>query len=177
MIETDRKKLEEILDKEVIINDNKLSRKKIDSFEDKFKIKIPQEYKDFMVNYIESYINSDYQFPMIEKSIITPKSGFETIDYLYSSNFVENAEKYILNYGRKMVPIGEADGDIICIGVEENNFGKIYYIYHEDENEELKYYLIAESFNNFILSFEKKVEKKINLEEVEIELDENLWND
>ena len=50
-------------------------------------------------------------------------------------------------------------------------------MYHEDEDENLNYYLIAESFDKFILSFEKRVENMINLDEVEIELDDDLWND
>ena len=177
MIKTVRKKLEEILDKEIVTHDNRLSNEKINAFENKFQIKIPEEYRWFLVNYSESYINSDYQFPMIEKSMITPKSGFETIDFLYSSDFIENAEQYISNYGKEMIPIGEASGDNVCIGVQGDGFGKIYYVYHEDEDENLNYYLIAESFDKFILSFEKRVENMINLDEVEIELDDDLWND
>ena len=177
MIKTVRKKLEEILDMEIVTHDNRLSNEKINAFENKFQIKIPEEYRWFLVNYSESYINSDYQFPMIEKSMITPKSGFETIDFLYSSDFIENAEQYISNYGKEMIPIGEASGDTVCIGVQGDGFGKIYYVYHEDEDENLNYYLIAESFDKFILSFEKRVENMINLDEVEIELDDDLWND
>ena len=176
MVETMKQKLVEILDKEIVINNNILSEKEICIFENKFKIELPKEYKDFLTNYVEVYINDDYQFPMSEKSVFTPLSGFETMDFLYGGDFIVNAEQYISNYGKEMIPIGEASGDIICIGIQENNFGKIFYSYHEDEGNK-KYYLVAKSFNEFILSFKKKVENSINLDEVEIELDDELWNE
>lgn len=175
MIEAVKKKLSEILDKRVIISEKKLSEMRISEFEDKYQIKVPKQYREFLLNYGEAYINTGYQFPMIEKSIVTPQSGFETIDFLYSVSFIENAEQYIEENGIKMLPIGQASGDIVCIGVQEDKTGKIFYMYHESED--LDYYLISESFVEFILSFEKQEEKVINLDEVEIELDEELLND
>ena len=52
--------------------------------------------------------------------------------------------------------------------------GKIYFIYHEDEDKDE--YLAANSFNEFILSFEKREGHGIDLDEIEIELDDDLWN-
>lgn len=154
MLETVEQKLEEILDKEAVIDDNRLSEKEICVFEKKFQIELPKEYRDFLTNNIEAYVRDAYQFPMLERTMITPKSGFEMIDYLYVGNFIINAEQYILDYGKEMIPIGEAGRDTICIGTQEDNYGKIYYSYHEDE--ESNYCLVSPSFNEFILSFEKK---------------------
>lgn len=81
MIEAVKKKLSEILDKRVIISEKKLSEMRISEFEDKYQIKVPKQYREFLLNYGEAYINTGYQFPMIEKSIVTPQSRIETIDF------------------------------------------------------------------------------------------------
>lgn len=177
MLEVVKQKLEEILDKEVVINDNVLSVNEICNFENKFQIQLPEEYKDFLRDYVEVYVNDNYKFQMSEKSTITPNDGFESMDYLYSADFILKAEQFFSNYGKEMIPIGEASGDIICMGIQGERYGKVYYFYHENESIEQNYYLIAESFNEFILSFEKWVEDIINLDEIEIELDDDLWND
>lgn len=168
-------KLNEILDMEVVINSEKLSMKRITDFENKYGFKLSDEYKDFLIKFNETYIKDYYKFPMAETSNLTPKDGFENIDYLYVGNFIKNAEKYMKHWGEKMLPIGETAGDLICIGVQENIAGKIYFIYHEDENEDKAAYLVANSFNEFILSFEKRERSSIDLDDIEIELDEDLW--
>lgn len=171
-----KQKLDEILDMEVIIDNQKLSKEDITNFEAVHNIKLSKEYKDFLMNFKEAYINDYYKFPLIEKSDLTPENGFENIDFLYVGNFIANAEKFIKNYGKKMLPIGETAGNTICIGVQGNMEGKIYYIYHEDENEDKDEYLVANSFNEFILSFEKQEGNSIDLDEIEIELDDDLWD-
>lgn len=171
-----RQKLDEILDMEVIIDNRKLSVKDIANFEDKHGFKLSEEYKDFLMNFKETYIKDYYKFPMIEVSNLTPEDGFENIDYLYVGNFIKNAEGFMKDWGEKMLPIGETAGDLICIGVQGNIAGKIYFIYHEDENEDKTAYLVANSFNEFILSFEKHERNSIDLDEIEIELNDDLWN-
>lgn len=171
-----KQKLNEILDMETVIDGKKLSETEIADFESAHGIKLSKEYKDFLMNYTEVYINDDYKFPMIEKSDLTPESGFENIDFLYVGNFIQNAEKFIKEYGKKLLPIGETAGDTLCIGVRGDMSGKIYFIYHEDEDENKDEYLAANSFNEFILSFEKREGHGIDLDEIEIELDDDLWN-
>ena len=75
------KKLEEILDKEIFNSSNSLSDEEVSAFEDEYNIKLPKEYKFFLMNYMEGYINADYRFPIIEKSVITPVDGFCSIDF------------------------------------------------------------------------------------------------
>lgn len=170
------RKLNEILDMKTVIDSQKMSETEIADFESAHGIKLSGEYKDFLMNFTEVYINDDYKFPMIEKSDLTPESGFENIDFLYVGNFIQNAEKFIKEYGGDMLPIGETAGDTLCIGVRGDMTGKIYFIYHEDENEDKDEYLAANSFNEFILSFEKREGHSIDLDEIEIELDDDLWN-
>lgn len=78
-----------------------MSDEEVSAFEDEYNIKLPKEYKFFLMNYMEGYINDDYRFPIIEKSVITPVDGFCSIDFLYVGNFIKEAKKYIFNYGRK----------------------------------------------------------------------------
>ena len=106
IMEEIEKKLEEILDKEIFNSSNSLSDEEISAFEDEYNIKLPKEYKFFLMNYMEGYINDDYRFPMIEKSVITPVDGFGSIDFLYVGNFIKEAKKYIFNYGMENLPIG-----------------------------------------------------------------------
>lgn len=168
-----KQKLNKILYEEITIDNKLLSTKDIYNFENKYNIKLPTEYKNFLINYIERYINENYYFPMIEKSMFVQNDGFESVDYLYGGSFIENAERYIDEYGYEFLPIGEAVGNIICIGIQKNNFGMIYYLYHEDSLQH--HYLVSRSFNEFILSFIKReTAYNINLDEIEIELDENL---
>lgn len=169
-----RQKLNEILDMKTIIDSKRLSEIEIADFESAYEIQLPEEYKDFLMNFPEVYVNDDYKFPMIEKSNLTPENGFENIDFLYVGNFISNAEQFIKEYGINLLPIGETAGDTICIGVQGNTNGKIYFIYHEGEDKDE--YLAANSFNEFILSFEKRDDHGIDLDEIEIELDDDLWN-
>lgn len=171
-----KRKINEILDMNAVIDNRSLSKIEIAEFESSHGIRLPEEYKDFLMNFIEVYVNDDYKFPMIEKSELTPESGFENIDFLYVGNFISNAEKFIKEYGIKLLPIGETAGDTLCIGVRGDMAGKIYLIYHENESEDKDEYLIANSFNEFILSFEKRDGHAIDLDEIEIELDDDLWN-
>ncbi len=63
------------------------------------------------------------------------------------------------------------------MGMQGERYGKIYYWYHEDESEGgggEGYYLVAESFGKFILSFEKKPMELSNIDDIEIELDDDL---
>ncbi len=47
-------------------------------------------------------------------------------------------KKYIFNYGRKNLPIGVSiSGDLLCMGMQRERYGKIYYWYHEDESERI----------------------------------------
>lgn len=169
-----RQKLNEILDMKTVIDDKRLYETEISDFESAHGIQLPKEYKDFLMNFPEVYVNDDYKFPMVEKSDLTSESGFENIDFLYVGNFISNAEKFIKEYGTKLLPIGETAGDTICMGIQGNMNGKIYFIYHEDENKDE--YLAANSFNEFILGFEKRESHGIDLDEIEIELDDDLWN-
>lgn len=179
MLNIIKDKLHKILDKNIIIDNKTLSKDEIETIEKKYNILFPSEYKEFLTIYNEVYVKENYMFPMIEKSTITPKDGFESMDYFYSGNLEKSIQDFIDEYGNNVIPIGEAGGDdYICIGIEGELNGKIFYVYHEEEVRNNKYFLIANSFIDFILSFEEhEIECNIDLDEIEIELDSDLWND
>jgi len=147
------KKLNEILDKKYNNGTSRLSIEIIEDFEKRLNIHLPNEYKEFLTLYYSCYIKEDYYFSMIEKSKITSSNGMKALDYFYNSEFVNNAGNFISIWGNEVLPIGESSGDYICIGVQKNNFGKIFVLYHEDEERENGLYLAADSFYQFILSF------------------------
>uniref|UniRef100_UPI00300B0FA1 SMI1/KNR4 family protein n=1 Tax=Solibacillus ferritrahens TaxID=3098620 RepID=UPI00300B0FA1 len=103
------------------------------------------------------------------------------------TNNAYNIESIIQTYkgilGSIVMPIADADGgDLICIGLKDKYRGKIYYWYHEgemtDEDGKEYYYLIANSFEEFILKFSLHERKKnVNLDDIELFLDENLLKD
>lgn len=148
-----KKKLNEILDKDCNNSKKKLSINDLEKFEKKYGILVPEEYKEFLTSYYSCYVNDDYYYPMIEKSKLTPEDGMEVIDYFYNLEFISNVDNFIAIWGDRVLPIGCAAGDFICIGIQKENFNKIYHLYHEDEDRTNGLYLAANSFNEFILSF------------------------
>ena len=148
-----KKKLNEILDKDCNNGKGKLTQKQLSEFEKRYDVSLPEDYKDFLISFYSCYVNDDYFFPMIERSKLTPDDNMETIYYFYNLEFETKAKEYVNIYGINTLPIGESAGDYICIGVQPNNKGKIYLLYHEDCEREDGLFLIANSFKEFILSF------------------------
>lgn len=146
-------KLNEILDKQCVNNRSKVSKKSIALFEKQFQISLPEYYKEFLEKYYSHYIKDDYYFPIIEKSKLSCSNGMEMMDYFLNDELIPIATNFIDLWGDSVVPIGCAAGDYICLGVSEDNYGKIYFFYHEDEDRSDKLYLIANSFYEFVLSF------------------------
>lgn len=146
-------KLNEILDKSEKRGRKKISSLKMRRFEKEMNTDIADDYKEFLYNYSSCYLKDDYFFPMKEISELTDENGLETMDFFYNTEFIDDSDDFIGLWGDKVLPIGESSGDYICIGIREENKGKIYMLYHEDEKREDGLYLIADSFSDFILSF------------------------
>lgn len=154
-------KLNEILDGLCVNNKSKLSKKSIALFEERFQISLPECYKEFLGKYYSCYIKENYYFPIIEKSKLSCSNGMEMMDYFFNDELITIATSFIDLWGRAVIPIGCAAGDYICLSVSNDDYGKIYFYYHEDEDRSDKLYLIANSFNEFVLSFKYiKPEKK-----------------
>ena len=155
MIERISSKLEEILNMDVNNGKQILTEKELSAFERKYGLSLPDEYKAFLTSFYSCYVREGYYYPMKERSSLTPENGMEVIDYFYNTEFISDVDNFISLWGNSVLPIGRAAGDYICIGVQEKNYGKIYYLYHEGLNENETVCLIANSFNEFILSFKK----------------------
>lgn len=181
------KKMNKIMDKDTSVKSDVLSEKDIMRVEQTYDITIPFEYKEFLKEYGGCYIKDDFMYISKEASPVTPEDGFDSIGYFYGNKNenifdVIKTNMYIL--GKELIPIADANGgDLICIGTEGVYNGKIYYWYHEGnvENEEDargKLYLIAESFAEFILNFEKHERNlNIDLDDIEMTLDDDLLDD
>lgn len=133
-----------------------ISPEELENIEKKYKITIPEVYKEFILNNKCRYIKDDYYFPMRERSVFLPENGYDFIDwFIDGESFDEELESFYYNWPDDVIPIGMSGGggDYVCIGCKGDKFGKIYMLYHEDEEREDGLYLAADSFEEFILSF------------------------
>lgn len=146
-----RDKLNEILDFDECLTTESLSKAEIKRFEHDTQIRLPREYKKFLMNFFEAYVG-DYQFPMKEKFSFCP-DGISEMDYFYVESLFEEAQYFFEEHGKNYMPIAPSMGDFICMGLQGNQYGKIYYWWHEEYED--RYHLIADSFHEFILSFGK----------------------
>lgn len=147
-------KLNTILMKEISDDRTILTLNEIEDFENEHGIKVPDDYKEFLSKYYSCYVRDEFSFPMIEKSSITNDDGLEKIMFFYNKEFITMADRFSEIWGNKVLPIGEGlGGDYICIGIHASNFGKIFVLYHEDDERQDCLYLASNSFNNYILSF------------------------
>ena len=175
------KQLEMILD--VKMGKNKFeSLEQICEFENKYKIELPCDYKQFLLQYGSSYVEDGFFYKAIEKSEITPEDEYDSADYFYGNDLVDNMDVYSEEFKQKLVPIANANGgDYICIGVKDEYKDKVYYWMHESsENMEESLSLIAHSFADFIDSFEEREVQETDpaiLDDIELEMDDDLWND
>lgn len=147
-------------------------------FEKKYNVNLPTAYRQFLFEYGGGYIKDDYCYRALENSPLTPKDGYNSTDYFYGSDIADNMKIYIEELEQKLIPIADAGGgDFICIGVNGEYREKIYYWAHEKDGDlKERLYLIANTFEEFILSFEMH-EQEISLDDIELFLDDDLLND
>ncbi|WP_080873400.1 SMI1/KNR4 family protein [Oceanobacillus timonensis] len=187
MNEIIKSKLNEIIDMDMstIRRDNyNASTNEIERI---YNINIPLDYKEFLLEYGGSFIKDGIMYQPIESTPVTPEDGFDSINYFYgitNDNYdIELAiQTYIEVLGTDIMPIADAGGgDLICIGLKEEYRGKVYYWYHEREKTiegREHFYLIANSFKEFILKFmSHEREYNINLDDIDISLDDDLLKD
>lgn len=180
--------LNEIIDLDITVSKKEDTFKSIGKIEQIYETELPSDYSEFLEEYGGCFIKDNRMYQPIEETPLTPKDGFESIGFFYGiTNDTYNIESIIESYkgllGNTIMPIADADGgDLVCIGLKGKCRGKIYYWYHEGEklnkNGEEYYYLIANSFDEFILKFSfHERENDVNLDEIELFLDEDLLKD
>ncbi len=149
-----RKKLDEIAAAELTEDFSTLTAGELDAFEAERGIRIPAEYREFLTEQCAFYVADDFGYPMREVSEMTSDDGNEKLEYFYNREFVSGSDAFARVWGENVLPIGEnMGGDYVCIGIRGDHYGKIYFLYHEDEERADGLYLIADSFEEFILSF------------------------
>lgn len=148
-------KLDEILDKEELFEDEKADISEIEAVEKKYNVKIPDVLKEFLMTNIYEYAADDWWFTVIEDCPGIDDNKLCFMDNFYSSQgFIDHADSFVELWCDDVLPFADIPGgDYACIGVKEENFGKIYMLVHDDDMKEMPLYLVAESFNDFILSF------------------------
>ncbi|MBR1443053.1 MAG: SMI1/KNR4 family protein [Firmicutes bacterium] len=157
------KKIKEIFDQDTIIGTEILSSEKLNIFLKEYNISLPDDFKYFVTHFNPFYIKEDYYFEMKEKSSLTPTNGYEYLDCFYTIDIIDNTKIFFDTHTNSVMPIGESNGDYVCIGITPNNYGKIFYFYHEDEERKDGLYLIADSFTDFIMKFQYLPDNIINI--------------
>nr|WP_243881218.1 SMI1/KNR4 family protein [Rummeliibacillus suwonensis] len=153
-----------------------------------YNVNIPLDYKEFLLEYGGSFIKDDIMYHPIERTPVTPKDGFDSIHCFYGiTNNNYDIEIAVQTYheilGTDIMPIADAGGgDLICLGLKKDYRDKVYYWYHEEEMEKEDgrehFYLIANSFKEFILKFKNHaIKNDIKLDDIDIFLDEDLLKD
>ena len=133
-------------------------------FEKSLKVSLPKDYRDFLKEYgnntMTFYRSVCYQ-PR-KKSPLADKDGYDGFDLFYGLekdgyDLNEMLKTYKGRIPDSFIPIAEAPGgDQILLGIKKDSqYGKIYFWDHESRGtNEDDIYLIADSFNDFIKSFE-----------------------
>lgn len=156
-------KLSEILVLDLDIVKHSDTSATINEYEELMDVTLPCSYKSFLIKYGACMVKDDYYFKAIETMPITFDDDFYQMDIFYGVSDGEYDWLSAVKSNRDMIgvdviPIGDtAGGDLICLGVTPENHGNIYYWDHENEIEYSDgsqiFYLIAESFDTFIMSF------------------------
>ncbi|MPQ31648.1 SMI1/KNR4 family protein [Clostridium estertheticum] len=148
----------------------------LDELEGRNDIQIPEEYRKFILKYGGLSFEEDMCFRPIEKSRWTQENSMQGFDYFYgldgdNLDIRKKRNIYLDRMPNSIIPIAECPGgNQLCLGVELNNYGKIYFWDHENELEAKKMlgfnklteinsywdnvFLVSESFSNFIMDLE-----------------------
>lgn len=137
----------------------KINESNIIEFEGKINLKLPLEYRLFLLNhnggecepsvfiFTENGIESDSSV----RSFFAIGGIDDDYDLEENIDIYINEEKRLLD---GLIPIAEDDfGNLICICCEGSNTGRIYFWDHENEDEDdlsANLFLVSNSFNEFI---------------------------
>ncbi|MBY0595220.1 SMI1/KNR4 family protein [Bacillus bingmayongensis] len=87
-----------------------------------------------------------------------------------ANSFAKNIEFYHETLPAIIFPIADLPGgDLVCMDKESN---KIYFWFHEMEDENI--FLVAENFQEFIMSFQHEQVERANLDDIKLNLSSEL---
>ncbi|CAH1225980.1 hypothetical protein PAECIP111893_05309 [Paenibacillus plantiphilus] len=154
------------------------SEEELIRLEEKYEIDFLEIYKIFVLKYGNSTFENDVRYRPLNQSHWTGKDGLNAFGSFFGfeegvNNLEENIKRYYDRVPNSIVPIADDGvGNLISIGIKGDHIGKIYFWDHENEitakimlNEKVyvgvsvddyweNIFLIAESFFDFIKSFE-----------------------
>ena len=126
-----------------------------------FNTPIPEDYAWFISKYGNSFISKDYGFRPRENNPWLSKGGLNEITCFYSgkrggdSGVINIRKRYLDQIDSWFLPIAESPGgNQILLSLRPEDYGSVFFWDHEgglDNNT----YLIAESFREFLLTFEE----------------------
>ena len=133
-------------------SNEKTSLKDIENFENIHNLKLSNSYKNFLLNFnggnvepnlfkisgaAESVVNVFYGLN-ISKTYDELSEVFESLDSAIPNNFLAIGD--------------DPGGNQICLGISNENFGKIYFWFHdiEDNDKEENMIFLSDDFDNFI---------------------------
>ena len=153
------KKLEEIMD-DTVVDISKKSTEQVNDFFATFNIKFDEYYAYFLQNHGNDYIKDEYVFRCQGNCDVNEGIEYE-VDMFFglegkTGNLVDELKRYEQTLPKEVFSIADMPGgDLVCMQKET---GKIYFWFHEENEENLKF--VAESFKNFIMCFEKATQKE-----------------
>jgi cell wall assembly regulator SMI1 len=143
-------------------SEKKISPRKLAAVEQKLSIKLPKEYRDFLLSHNGGRPEPDGFLAINDRGEETDScvDWFLAIYNGEDDNFEDNFRAYKIEDVRlpdELVPIAtDPGGNLICIAVDGPKCGAVYFWDHEMEagtGEKPSYdnvYLIANSFNAFV---------------------------
>ncbi len=138
-----------------ILDSKPLDTKTLRRLESDYNIKLPEEYKNFLLKF-----NGGYPEPNIFSMTMNDQNNDGMIHRFLRVNHdeVDGIYYYLELYKERIpeefLPIAYDPGsNLILIGISKSNHGKIYFWDHEDEGELVSnnnVYFISNSINKFI---------------------------
>lgn len=134
----------------IIKTNKKISLEEIDEFEKNYDIKLPEQYKKFMIKYNGGY-------PELSSFIISEQEGESLVNKFYGLEDDDCSLAEAFDYLEDVLPkdfISIADdpaGNEICLGIDGKYEGKIYFWFHDRNHESQinNMYFLADSFDEF----------------------------
>ncbi|MEX0677565.1 MAG: SMI1/KNR4 family protein [Pirellulales bacterium] len=136
-----------------------ISEDQLRQLEDNLEAEFPDDYRDFLLRFnagdwshlVITRVLHPGRF--VDDVVLSSNYGIIPDDRFTGSDIVNNAEVFSGRIPDTFVPIMSAWGDLVCIDLAEEDYGKIFYWnrYHEGSDINLVY-LIADSFTEFLLS-------------------------
>ncbi|MDA7026852.1 SMI1/KNR4 family protein [Bacillus sp. CLL-7-23] len=137
----------------VTSENEKVSLENIKTFEDDYNVTLPEEYKNFLLEYNGGDVN-----PNVFK--ISDEQGESALNTLYGLNISAEYDELSSVFDslegelpQELLSIGDdSGGNQICIGISGNYFGKIYIWMHDIEEGEYmdNVFFLANNFNEFL---------------------------